>query len=100
MRLLTHNSLISICKDSTKQVPLLLFIEDMEVEEREYDDEFMKNMLPSLCWDALKIAAKAIGMEDMPERYHPSLIQDEDFLRAIFNLLVNVHVVKGNKFLI
>mmetsp|Transcript_10949 Transcript_10949/g.16494 ORF Transcript_10949/g.16494 Transcript_10949/m.16494 type:complete len:123 (-) Transcript_10949:757-1125(-) len=95
MRFLTHNSLRCVAKDATLGYPLKVDIEDLEVVEVEYCQEFLTHILPSLSWDGLKVASKVIGLVGFPDSFDESLLCDEDFLRAMHNLLLEVHIMKG-----
>ncbi len=95
MKILTHNSLKCPAKDVAEGYPLLLEIVDMEIIETECNLEFIKNLLPSLDWKGVGIAAKAIGLQDMPSHYDEALLKDESFLTAMHNLLLDVHVIEG-----
>ncbi|KAJ1407971.1 hypothetical protein B484DRAFT_423577 [Ochromonadaceae sp. CCMP2298] len=95
MRILTHNSLKCPAKDVASGFPLLIEIEDLEVVETECNFDFLKAILPSLDWGALVLAADAIGLQGIPETFEATLMEDEDFLKAMHNLLLDIHVVKG-----
>ena len=97
MRLLTHSSLRNPSSDAVDGLPLQIEVGEMEVLEREYSEEFLLTVLPSLRWDAVLIAANAIGMGAvMPSQLTPDLLQDKDFLRACFHLLINVDIKSGS----
>ena len=40
-------------------------------------------------------AANAIGMTGLPNEFETSLLNDNDFIKAMHNLLLDVHVIKG-----
>ena len=67
----------------------------MEVREAEANLDFMRHMLPTLDWGGVLVAATAVGLAGFPVQYNDALLQDEDFLKAAFHLLVNIHVEKG-----
>jgi multifunctional methyltransferase subunit TRM112 len=95
MRILTHNSLKCPAKAASVGFPLLLEIEDFEVIETECNFDFIKSVLPTLHWPGIDIAAKAIGLTDLPTEYNDELLEDEEFLTAMHNLLIDVHIIKG-----
>lgn len=95
MKLLTHNSLRNIIEGAETELPLLLKIDDMEVGESEFNPEFIIGLLPSLDWTAVKLEADAIGFDGIPEMFDDSLLKDEDFLRAMQHLLLDVEVITG-----
>ena len=67
----------------------------MAVREADVNLDFMRHMLPTLDWAGVLVAAAAVGLSGFPAQYDASLLQDEDFLKAAFHLLVNIHVEKG-----
>mmetsp|Transcript_23351 Transcript_23351/g.38906 ORF Transcript_23351/g.38906 Transcript_23351/m.38906 type:complete len:124 (-) Transcript_23351:150-521(-) len=95
MRILTHNSLKCLAKDVIEGFPLQLEIEDLEIVETELNENFLKCLLPGLNWTAIDIAAQAIGLKGIPDAYDPQLLEDKDFLRAMHNLLFDIHIIKG-----
>ena len=95
MRLLTHNHLRCHAKDTVHGGPLLLEIDDFEVDDTEYNPEFLKHMLPTLNWNAIQIGAKAVGVDGIPTEWDQKLINDDDFLRAIHRLLIDIHIMEG-----
>jgi len=48
-----------------------------------------------LDWEAVRIAAEAVGVEGVPACFDESLLLDEDFLKAMHDLLIDIDVVKG-----
>ena len=96
MRLLTHSSLRNPAPDAVEGLPLLIEVTAMEVEEKDYSEDFLLAALSSVRWEAVLIAARAIGMGDaIPAALTPALLQDKAFLQACFHLLINVNVKTG-----
>src|SRR5690349_1322832 len=95
MKILTHNSLKCAAKDVSTGYPLLLEIADMEINEVECNLDFIRNILPSLDWAGINIASKAVGLADMPDNFDAALLNDESFLMAMHNLLLNINVKTG-----
>ncbi len=95
MRLLTHNSLKCPAKGVAKGYPLQLTINDMEVDETEVKPDFIRNILPSLDWEGVLVAAAAVGFDGLPDVWDPSLLDDRDFILAMHRLLIDIHVVDG-----
>ena len=88
MRILTHNSLKCPAKDVAHGYPLKLLVEDMKIEDSEYNEEFIKSQLDNLEWSGLVIAATAIGFEGIPLELTDDLKNNTDFLRACHKLLL------------
>ena len=101
MRILTHNSLrcnnddVADPTSIDQYQPYKIEIEDMEVIETDMNEEFIRHLIPSLDWGGLLIAAEAIGLQVFPESYDNSLLEDEDFVKAMHYLLFDVHIVSG-----
>lgn len=95
MRLLTYVNLRSLIKGVENGFPLMLEIEDMEVVEAEFDHDFLVRMIPSLEWQAVVAAASAVGLEGIPEIWQDDLVEDNDFLKAMHSLLMEIHVTTG-----
>ena len=96
MRILSHNSLKCPAKDVIEGYPMLLEVDELEVVETECNPTFIKSILPTLDWKAILIAADAIGLKGIPVEYNSSLLDDNDFILALHNLLLDIHVIKGN----
>ena len=96
MRLLTHSSLRNPAADAVEGLPLQIEVSEMEIEEKPFSEDFLLSVLSSIRWEAVLIAARAIGMGDTtPAALTPQLLQDKDFLQACFHLLINVNVKSG-----
>ena len=95
MRLLTHNTLKCAAKGVTAGYPLQLQIDEFNVVETDCNFDFLRHLLPSLHWDAILVAAKAVNLEGFPQEFQPALLEDEEFLEAVHNLLLDIHVITG-----
>lgn len=95
MRLLTHNTLRCQAKDVTHGYPLLLEIKEMEVIETEPNYDFLRSQLPTLHWASVLLVAAAVGLEGFPQAYDDALLSDNEFLQAVHNLLIDIHVKSG-----
>jgi multifunctional methyltransferase subunit TRM112 len=115
MRLLTHNIMrnnsAAACKTNNCNIPpRITAATQIRVDEPIVDDdddinnvfsrkrreiEFVKHTLPILHWESLVLAANALGLESLPTEVTMELAQDDDFLRALYHVLMNVHLVNG-----
>jgi multifunctional methyltransferase subunit TRM112 len=82
-------------KGVTNGYPLQLEVDELEVVETECNAEFIQSLLPSLEWSAVVVAADAIGLKGIPSEYSSELLKDKDFILAMHNLLLDIHVIKG-----
>ncbi|XP_023650949.1 multifunctional methyltransferase subunit TRM112-like protein [Paramormyrops kingsleyae] len=96
MKLLTHNMLTSHVKGITKGYPLLIKATEVKVSEVEFNPEFVSRMIPKLEWAALVQAAEGLGhLNDLPVELVPDFEKNEDFLRRVHRVLLEVEVVEG-----
>jgi multifunctional methyltransferase subunit TRM112 len=95
MKLLTHNSLRCNLKGLKEDLPFELEVDEMEIVETEFNPNFIRHIMPILDWKGLKIAANAIKITDMPESYDSSMLTDEDFLKLVHHVLLDIIVING-----
>ncbi|KAL3917282.1 MAG: hypothetical protein SGARI_007752 [Bacillariaceae sp.] len=82
-------------KITAVEVKVIDHPEASAVGERELD--FVKRILPTLEWPALvqERAAADVGIPTLPPSLTVELAEDEAFLKALYHILLNVHLVKG-----
>uniref|UniRef100_A0A3B4YDH5 Multifunctional methyltransferase subunit TRM112-like protein n=1 Tax=Seriola lalandi dorsalis TaxID=1841481 RepID=A0A3B4YDH5_SERLL len=92
MKLLTHNMLTSHVKGVTKGFPLLIKATEVKVNEVEFNSQFVSRMIPKLEWGALVQAAEEVNL---PGELVPNYETNEDFLKKVHRVLLEVEVVEG-----
>jgi multifunctional methyltransferase subunit TRM112 len=105
MRLLTHNVLRnSTAAAKGSNSPLRITATEVRVDEQTNNNnpyaerrevEFARNILPALNWETLIEGAKAMGLDSLPPSVTPELANDEGFLRALYHVLMDVHLIAG-----
>ncbi|KAL1959254.1 hypothetical protein VTO42DRAFT_2441 [Malbranchea cinnamomea] len=107
MKLLTANFVtcaVKACKSSAASFPLHFQDAELEQQELDFQPTFIRNVLPRVDWEALKITATELGFPSLPaEKPEPSdpAFQDENnqeaqkLLRDLHRLLLETHVVEG-----
>ncbi|KAM3613184.1 uncharacterized protein V6R79_022152 [Siganus canaliculatus] len=96
MKLLTHNMLTSHVKGVTKGYPLLIKATEVKVNEVEFNPQFVSRMIPKLEWSALVQAAEELGQQhDLPGELVADYEKDEDFLKKVHRVLLEVEVIEG-----
>ncbi|XP_056129139.1 multifunctional methyltransferase subunit TRM112-like protein [Lampris incognitus] len=96
MKLLTHNMLTSHVKGVTKGYPLLIKATEVKVNEVDFNPKFICRMLPKLEWSALVQAAEGLGhLHDLPTALVPDYESNEDFLKNVHRVLLEVEVIEG-----
>ena len=100
MRLLTHNTLRNNMKEAKSGFPLKITATEINVEDNapsSQDLNFVQNLLPILDWPALVEAATQLGLPAgaLPVNITDELATDNEFLAALYHVLMNVHLVRG-----
>ena len=103
MRLLTHNSLRNNSEAADgKGYPLKITAIEVRVDDSgevgtdpQREIAFVKGILGMLDWKILVRAASELGLNTLPPSITEELANDESFLRALYHVLMNVHLVKG-----
>jgi multifunctional methyltransferase subunit TRM112 len=96
MRLLTYTALRCPAKGVANTLPLLLEISEMNVVETEVNPDFIKHILPSLNWEHVLVAARAVNLAGMPDAFSKELLEDNDFVEAVHRLLLDIHILSGS----
>merc|ERR1711865_222703 len=97
MRLLTHNMLESPCRGVNNKSPLIIEPQQVEVVEQEFNPEFVKHMYPRLEWSALRSTATSLDLRhNFPEEVSEEHLANDDFLKQLHHVLLEVRVVEGN----
>ncbi|CAJ1058735.1 hypothetical protein F2P81_008050 [Xyrichtys novacula] len=96
MKLLTHNMLTSHVKGVVKGYPLLIKATEVKMNEVEFNPQFVSRMIPKLEWSALVQAAEELGhREDLPGELMAEYEKDEEFLKKVHRVLLEVEVIEG-----
>ncbi|XP_044304534.1 multifunctional methyltransferase subunit TRM112-like protein [Varanus komodoensis] len=98
MKLLTHNMLTSHVRGvrAGGGFPLRIQATEVKVKNVDFNPEFIARMIPKLEWGALVEAAESLGQRsDLPSELIPDYKDDENFLRKVHHVLMEVEVVEG-----
>ena len=106
MRLLTHNTLRNNTAEAKgKGHPLKITATEIRVddsntpnsthEDAQREVAFVKGILGVLDWPTLVQGASAMGLKTLPPMLTEELAADPQFLRALYHVLMNVHLVRG-----
>ena len=104
MRLVTHNTLRNNAADAKGGgYPLRItatqtVVDDSSDNIGSFSDReiaFVKGILGILDWDTLLAASSSIGLSTLPPALTEELAQDDEFLAALYHILMNVHVTEG-----
>jgi multifunctional methyltransferase subunit TRM112 len=102
MRLLTHN----LMRNNTEGAggngfPLKITATEIRVDavaleqDAERQVAFVKGVLGVIDWPALVQAASQMGLSTLPPQLSENMANDPTFLQALYQILMNVHLVKG-----
>ena len=103
MRLLTHNTLRNNSADAKgKGFPLKITAIEMRVDDAsevgtdpEREISFVKGVLGIIDWNILRQGASQMGLNTLPPALTEDMTNDPSFLRALYHVLMNVHLTKG-----
>jgi multifunctional methyltransferase subunit TRM112 len=102
MRLLTHNTM----RNNTQEAkgagyPLRIDATQIVVDDNndnvdsEQQIAFVKGVMGMLNWKALVNAAASVGLYSLPPELSEDMSKDEEFCKALYHVLMNVHVIQG-----
>ncbi|KAJ6570188.1 Trm112p-domain-containing protein [Mycena vulgaris] len=94
VRLITHNLLACHVKGCTSNnFPLEFKDVQVVLRESEFNPDFLRSFMPKLEWPALTGAARELGDTSLPDQL-PEML-DDDFLKALHHVLLEIHVEEG-----
>lgn len=94
VRLITHNLLACHAKGcTTNNFPLQFRDAQVALRDAEFNPDFLRGFLPKIEWPALVDAARQLGDTSLPLQ-QPDML-DDDFLRALHHVLLELHVEEG-----
>ena len=96
MRLLTHNLLMCNRKQCSGGFPLRIVARETKVTESEFNAAHIRSMLNRIEYSALLEAAGSVGMATLPPTFSPSDLEDDMFLRAVHEVIMDFHVEEGD----
>ncbi|EAL88485.1 hypothetical protein KXX16_001640 [Aspergillus fumigatus] len=99
MKLVTANFLtcaVKGCKTSSASFPLHFQDAELELEELDFQPEFIRNIIPRVDWDGLRVTANELGFSNLPEKKpEGEALNDEQTLKDLHRLLLETHVIEG-----
>jgi len=96
MKLLTHNMLMCNKKGVKLGYPLRIHATKVELKEAEFNPDFIRHVFPKLEYRALLGAAQSLGAaEGLPSTVNEGDLDDEELLRKLHNVLLEIHIVEG-----
>ena len=76
--------------------PLRIEAKETQVTESDFNAEHIRSMLSRIEYEALVSTAASVGMPMLPPTYSPSDLEDEMFLKAVHDVIMDFHVMEGD----
>ena len=95
MRLLTHNLVMCNRKQCSGGFPLKVVARETKLGESEFNADHIRSMLTRIEYEALVATAVSVGMANLPPSYTSSDLDDDMFLRAVHDVIMDFHVEEG-----
>lgn len=76
--------------------PLRIVARETKVTESEFNAAHIRSMLNRIEYSALLEAAGSVGMATLPPTFSPSDLEDDMFLRAVHEVIMDFHVEEGD----
>ena len=102
MRLLTHNTLRNNSEAAKGAgFPLKITVAEIRVDEPNPEEDgdrqitFVKSILSILDWPTLVQSTTEMGLSSLPPKLTEEMANDDNFLKALYHILLKVHLVKG-----
>jgi multifunctional methyltransferase subunit TRM112 len=95
MKLLTHNMLASNVPSAKVRYPLGLVVTKFEVEEVEYDRDFLLAMMSRIDYPVLVMAASTVNI-GLPQTPPDDAADNDEFMQLVHRALLAVDVQEGH----
>ncbi|KAJ5443857.1 Multifunctional methyltransferase subunit trm112 [Penicillium daleae] len=99
MKVITANFVtcaVKECKTSAASFPLHFHDAELEQQELDFQPEFIRNVLPRVDWDSLRVTANELGFPALPEtKPEGDALNEEQTLKDLHRLLLETHVIEG-----
>ncbi|KAF7597399.1 hypothetical protein BBP40_003646 [Aspergillus hancockii] len=99
MKLITANFLtcaVKGCKASPASFPLHFKDAELELQELDFQPEFIRNVIPRIDWDGLQKMANELGFPKiLDKKPEGDELQDEQILRDLHRLLLETQITEG-----
>ncbi|BAE57241.1 hypothetical protein AFCA_003021 [Aspergillus flavus] len=99
MKLITANFLtcaVKGCKASPASFPLHFRDAELELQELDFQPDFIRNIVPRIDWHALQIMANELGFPKiLDKKPEGDELKDEQILKELHRLLLETHINEG-----
>ncbi|KAL4913183.1 hypothetical protein BDW62DRAFT_168824 [Aspergillus aurantiobrunneus] len=99
MKLLTINFLtcaVKACKGSPAAFPLHFRDVELELQDVDFQSDFIRNIIPRVDWEGLHKMANELNFPNIPEtKPEGEALENEKLLRDLHRLLLETQVAEG-----
>lgn len=99
MKVVTANFMtcaVKGCKASPASFPLHFHDAELELQELDFQAEFIQHIIPRLDWDGLQVTVNELGFPRIPDtKPEGDALNDEQILRDLHRLLLETQVMEG-----
>ncbi|OJJ59290.1 hypothetical protein ASPSYDRAFT_148971 [Aspergillus sydowii CBS 593.65] len=99
MKLLTVNFLtcaVKACKGSPSAFPLHFRDVELELQDVDFQPDFIRNIIPRVDWEALHKMANELNFPNVPEtKPEGEVLESEQLLRDLHRFLLETQVAEG-----
>ncbi|KAJ5195150.1 uncharacterized protein N7498_008588 [Penicillium cinerascens] len=99
MKVITANFVtcsVKECKTSPNSFPLHFHDAELEMQELDFQPEFIRNVIPRIDWEGLRVTANELGFPSLPEtKPEGEALYDEQTLKDLHRLLLETQVMEG-----
>ncbi|KAJ5364463.1 Multifunctional methyltransferase subunit trm112 [Penicillium cataractarum] len=99
MKVITANFVtcaVKECKTSAASFPLHFHDAELEQQELDFQPEFIRNVLPRIDWESLRVTANELGFPTLPEtKPEGDALNEEQTLKDLHRLLLETQVIEG-----
>ncbi|KAJ6155029.1 hypothetical protein N7470_005595 [Penicillium chermesinum] len=99
MKVITANFVtcaVKDCKTSAASFPLHFHDAELEMQEIDFQPEFIRNVIPRIDWEGLRVTANELGFPSLPDsKPEGKALEDERTLKDLHRLLLETQVMEG-----
>ncbi|KAE8337689.1 hypothetical protein BDV24DRAFT_166970 [Aspergillus arachidicola] len=99
MKLITANFLtcaVKGCKASPASFPLHFRDAELELQELDFQPDFIRNIVPRIDWHALQTMANELGFPKiLDKKPEGDELKDEQILKELHRLLLETQIIEG-----
>ncbi|CAI7651951.1 unnamed protein product [Penicillium manginii] len=99
MKVITANFVtcaVKECKTTATSFPLHFHDAELELQEVDFQPEFIRNVIPRIDWEGLRTTANELGFPSLPEtKPEGDELTNEQTLKDLHRLLLETQVMEG-----